>query len=138
MLADLCSPPIVVDDKLDLVNSQVELKENFNDILSGSENRLSLEEKSEIIAARVAPILADRPAFAQVRLRCSCPRPEQLQLTLLYRQLYARLVNQLLQGQSLSPEDHIDLLTLKENVGDQSGDFASALEILQRAKVRHS
>ncbi|ORY72608.1 methyltransferase type 11 [Leucosporidium creatinivorum] len=103
----------VVDDKLDLVNSQVELKENFNDILSGSENRLSLEEKSEIIAARVAPILADRPAFAQ---------------------LYARLVNQLLQGQSLSPEDHIDLLTLKENVGDQSGDFASALEILQRAK----
>jgi len=67
-----CPSLTVVDDKLDLVNSQVELKEKFTDILSGSESRLSLEEKSEVIAARVAPILADRPAFAQVRFVSTC------------------------------------------------------------------
>lgn len=59
----------VVDDRIDMVNSQELLFEIFSGVLSGSESRTSLEEQSQIIASRVAPILADRPAFAHVRCR---------------------------------------------------------------------
>lgn len=62
----------------------------------------------------MAPSLHNRPAFAQ---------------------LYAKFTKQLLQGQVLSAEDLIDLMTLKENVGEQSGDFGAAVEILVRSKV---
>lgn len=60
---------VVVDDRIDMVNSQELLFEIFSGVLSGSESRTSLEEQSQIIASRVAPILADRPAFAHVRCR---------------------------------------------------------------------
>ena len=40
----------------------------------------------------------------------------------------------MLQGQTLSPEDLIDLLTLKENVGEQQGDYMAALQIVVRAE----
>jgi hypothetical protein len=57
----------VVDDNLDLVNSQEGLASMFVEALSGGESRLSLEEQGEVIASRVAPSLNSRPAFAQVR-----------------------------------------------------------------------
>lgn len=39
-------------------------------------------------------------------------------------------------GRTLRPEDLIDLLTLKANQAeDQVGDYATALDILSRAKV---
>lgn len=45
------------------------------------------------------------------------------------------LSTQLLGGRTLSPEELVDLLTLKENDGDQVSSFNSALEVLIRAKV---
>lgn len=103
-----------MDDNLDLVNSQHGLVELFLSTLSGTEVRLPLEEQAEIITSRLAPSLQDRQAFTQ---------------------LYHKLTVSLLQGRTLSPEDLIDILTLKENTGDQAGDFAAALQVLVRAKV---
>jgi hypothetical protein len=57
---------------------------------------------------------------------------------LVYReiaQLYAKLAARLFAGETLSAEDLIDLYTLKENTRENVGDFATALEVLVRAKV---
>ena len=53
----------------------------------------------------------------------------------LIHQLYARLCEDLVQGRTLSPEDHIDLLTLKDNFGDDGTAYFEALEAFVRAKV---
>ncbi|GAA5843798.1 hypothetical protein JCM9279_000149 [Rhodotorula babjevae] len=102
-----------LDDNLDLVNTQDGLLALFESLLSGQETRLSAAEQGEVIAARVAPGLEDRPALAQH---------------------LATLAGKLFEEQALSAEDLIDLLTLKENVGEQAGDFAAALDVLVRAK----
>ncbi|BGP13786.1 hypothetical protein JCM10213v2_001724 [Rhodosporidiobolus nylandii] len=102
------------DDLLDLVRSQENLHTLFAGLLSGSEIALPAAEKGEAVVEHVAPALGDRPAFAQQ---------------------YAKLSGRLFAAESLTPEDLIDLLTLKENVGEQSSDFATALEVLVRAKL---
>ncbi|GAA5890992.1 hypothetical protein JCM8208_003123 [Rhodotorula glutinis] len=102
-----------LDDNLDLVNTQDGLLALFESLLSGQEVRLSAAEQGEVIAARVAPGLEDRPALAQH---------------------LATLAGKLFEERALSAEDLIDLLTLKENVGEQAGDFAAALDVLVRAK----
>ncbi|GAA6006390.1 uncharacterized protein JCM10292_002672 [Rhodotorula paludigena] len=102
-----------LDDNLDLVNTQQNLRKIFSSLLSGSEARLQPAEQGEVISARVAPALEDRPALAQH---------------------LAKLSGRLLENKTLSAEDLIDLLTLKENVNEQSGDFAAALDVLVRAK----
>ncbi|GAA5863802.1 hypothetical protein JCM1840_005771 [Sporobolomyces johnsonii] len=103
----------VVDDSLDLVTSQQGLRDVFTSLLSGSESRSSPTQQGEAIVERVAPALKDRPAFEQ---------------------LFAKLSARLFEGRALSAEDLIDLYTLKENVKEQSADFAAALEVLVRAK----
>ncbi|GAA6029226.1 hypothetical protein JCM8097_003577 [Rhodosporidiobolus ruineniae] len=117
-LPSLSSEPVqraleTVDDALDLVNTQQGLAATFAGLLSGGESRLASEEKGEVIVERVAPALNDRPAFAQQ---------------------YAKLTARLFDGKSLTAEDLIDLFTLKENAGEHAGDFATALDILARAK----
>ncbi|GAA6004642.1 hypothetical protein JCM10207_000965 [Rhodosporidiobolus poonsookiae] len=117
-LPSLQSEPVqraleAVDDSLDLVNSQDGLATLFESLLSGIETHLVAEEKGLAVTERVAPALSNRPAFAQQ---------------------YAQLAGQLFAGQALTAEDLIDLFTLKENVGEQSGDFATALDVLVRAK----
>ncbi|BGP37735.1 hypothetical protein JCM10449v2_001657 [Rhodotorula kratochvilovae] len=102
-----------LDDNLDLVNTQEGLKTLFESLLSGSEARLAPSEQGEVIAARVAPALEDRPALAQH---------------------LAKLGGRLFEDQTLTAEDLIDLLSLKENVGEQANDFAAALDVLVRAK----
>ncbi|GAA5844336.1 hypothetical protein JCM5353_008463 [Sporobolomyces roseus] len=102
-----------IDDNLDLVNSQQGLRILFDSLMSQSESRSTPQQQGETIASRVAPALSDRPAFAKH---------------------FATISTQLLQGAALKPEEIIDLLTLKENVNEQSGDFASALDVLVRAK----
>ena len=46
----------------------------------------------------------------------------------------AGFCGRLFEGRILSTEDLVDVLTLKENVNEQAGDFGSALDILVRAK----
>ncbi|KAL8293054.1 hypothetical protein RQP46_000748 [Phenoliferia psychrophenolica] len=101
------------DDKLDLVNTQDGMRTTFSEKLSAGEMRLTAEKQGELITTRVARGLENRPAFAQ---------------------LYARICKDLLQGRTLSPEDLIDLITLKDNAGEEGAEFAQALDILLRAK----
>lgn len=118
-----------MDDDLDQVNAQQSMRAVFESQLSAVETRQSTEVQALAVTSRIAPALVDRPMFASVRFPLAHPR-------LTSAQLYAMLVKQVLEGLVLSPEDHIDLLTLKTNEGSSSGDFAAALEILLRAKVR--
>lgn len=126
-----------VDDLLDLVNSQQNLEQQFRLKLSATELRAGVEQQAEIITSRVAPRLADRPAFAHVSpiLNDSVTAMSLADFLFPCKQLYASLTAKLLRGQSLTPEDLVDLHTLKTNAGEQAGDFAAALEILVRAKV---
>ncbi|BGP22727.1 hypothetical protein JCM10295v2_001618 [Rhodotorula toruloides] len=102
-----------VDDNLDLVNTQQNLSTLFISLLSGTEMRMPPAEQGDVIAARVAPALTDRPALAQ-------------QLANLCARVFA--------DESVSPEALIDILSLKENNGEHAGDFAAALDVLLRAK----
>lgn len=138
-----------VDDALDLVNSQQSLLSAFERYLSGSEATMGVEEKGEVVAERVCTSLEERGAMAQVRRRlllfsvCSRLLPPKesangSSVSSYDAQLYAKLTARLFAGQSLSAEDLIDLYTLKENTRENAGDFATALEVLVRAKVRRS
>jgi nuclear pore complex protein Nup133 len=104
----------VIDDNLDLVNSQKSLAITLS---QGSliESRQSIETQANLITSRVAPNLGNRPAFAQ---------------------LYSEFTARLLRNETVSAEDTIDLLTLKENNQSNETDYAAALDILVRAKVR--
>lgn len=55
-----------MDDKLDLVNTQSELRNIFSEQLTAAELRQPVEQQGEIITERVARGLQSRPAFAQV------------------------------------------------------------------------
>jgi len=105
-----------VDDALDLVNTQREVETQLRAFLSATELRQPTDKQAEIIAARAAPSLAGQPAFAL---------------------LFTTLVGRLLSGTSLSPENLVDVLTLKVNgeAQESEGDFAAALEVLVRAKA---
>ncbi|KAJ8295378.1 Nucleoporin nup132 [Rhodotorula toruloides] len=62
-----------VDDNLDLVNTQQNLSTFFSSLLSGTEMRMPSTEQGEVVAARIASALTDRPALAQrsgERLAC--------------------------------------------------------------------
>ncbi|BGP05914.1 hypothetical protein JCM10049v2_001733 [Rhodotorula toruloides] len=54
-----------VDDNLDLVNTQQNLSTFFSSLLSGTEMRMPSTEQGEVVAARIASALTDRPALAQ-------------------------------------------------------------------------
>ena len=105
-----------VDDALDLVNTQRDVETQLRAFLSATELRQPLDKQAQLIAVRAAPALAGQPAFAL---------------------LFTTLVGRLLGGTSLSPEDLVDVLTLKANGEAQQseGDFAAALEVLVRAKA---
>lgn len=106
-------PSIAIDDTLDVVRTQESLAALFSERLSGSESRLSVYEQGRAIAERIAPALHDRPMLAE-RLASAC--------------------GSLFAGHVLSTEDLIDVLSLKENVNEQAGDFGMALDVLVRAK----
>lgn len=95
------------------MRTQETLASVFASRLSGSEARLSPSEQGAAISARIAPALHDRSSFST---------------------LLSDLCGRLLAGQVLRTEDLVDVLTLKENVNEQAGDFGAALDILIRAK----
>lgn len=104
----------VIDDNLDMISAQQGLHDFVTKSLSIVDLQLPLEQQAEVVASRVAPLLARRhPAFSQ---------------------FYIRSCKGLLEGEVLSPEDLIDLLTLKEDDAEPGVTFSEALEILVRAK----
>ncbi|BGP05963.1 hypothetical protein JCM10049v2_001782 [Rhodotorula toruloides] len=96
-----------------IVNTQQNLSMFFSSLLSGTEMRMPSTEQGEVVAARIAPALTDRPALSQ-------------QLASLCARVFA--------DESISPEDLIDNLSLKENNNEHASDFAAALDVLLRTK----
>uniref|UniRef100_A0A0K3CG67 FGENESH: predicted gene_7.174 protein n=1 Tax=Rhodotorula toruloides TaxID=5286 RepID=A0A0K3CG67_RHOTO len=95
----------VVDDNLDLVNTQQNLSTFFTYLLSGTEMRLPPTEQGEVVAGRLAPALADRTALSQQ---------------------VASLCARVLGDESVSAEDLIDILSLKENNAGGFADFGGS------------
>ncbi|GEM09537.1 hypothetical protein Rt10032_c08g3554 [Rhodotorula toruloides] len=98
-----------VDDNLDLVNTQQNLSTLFTSLLYGTEMRIPPTEQGAVLAACVAPALTDRSALAQY---------------------LASLCARVFADESISPEDLINILTLKEDNNKHASDFATALDIL--------
>ncbi|BGO89520.1 hypothetical protein NBRC10512_003981 [Rhodotorula toruloides] len=103
----------VTRSRRDIVNTQQNLSTFFSSLLSGTEMRMPSTEQGEVVAARIAPALTDRPGLAQ-----------QL----------ANLCTRAFANESISPEDLIDILSLKENNNKHASDVAAALDVLLRAK----
>ncbi|KAL0570251.1 hypothetical protein V5O48_011713 [Marasmius crinis-equi] len=100
-------------DDLDFVSVHESLLEEFRAVLSKLRGKKSLDTQVEAVIKERASMLADRN-----------------ELVLIFK----NLVRDLLQGKSLSIEDAVDVLTLKDNK-ESSQDYATALHLLARCQL---
>ncbi|ORY21434.1 Non-repetitive/WGA-negative nucleoporin C-terminal-domain-containing protein, partial [Naematelia encephala] len=102
-----------LDDELDLVKVQSDLRAS---LLAPSQSapRNNRQTPLELYVATNLTKLDTRPAF---------------------RQLFSNLAEDLIEGKALDIEGLVDVLTLKDNMGAESGDCAVALERLIRDTV---
>jgi hypothetical protein len=103
------------------------------------QSRSSVDEAVELATRALAPQLSEFPALRSVSMPL---QPASVHASLgtadpvsYASQLFAKLGKDLVSGKTLQAEDLVDLLTLKANQGDQAGDFATALDVLSRARV---
>ncbi|CCM02415.1 uncharacterized protein FIBRA_04513 [Fibroporia radiculosa] len=99
-------------DGLDFVSVHETILDDLKSALVNVRGKQSLEAQVDVIARAKASQLSDRRILQQI---------------------FKQLVRQLLQGKALSPEDLADVLSLKDNA-DSPGDYATALQILSRAR----
>ncbi|KAJ7285784.1 hypothetical protein C8J57DRAFT_1431461 [Mycena rebaudengoi] len=119
-LAQLQETDKVVDESvldsfhndLDFVSVHQALLDEFKPVLDSLRSRRSLEAQIDAIVNSEATRLSDQKA-----------------LTLIFKDL----VRQLLQGNALSMEDAVDVLTLKDNVATVE-DYSTALHLLARVQ----
>ncbi|OZJ05969.1 hypothetical protein BZG36_01252 [Bifiguratus adelaidae] len=107
-----------LDDSADFVEVQLQEQQMFNSILrKRASTSKSIEAKAKIVTEETTGALRqkgqERPGFEQV---------------------YTSAVQQLLSGQSLSLRQLVNVMTLKDNAGDQVEDYYLALEIVSRAQ----
>ncbi|KAJ3744726.1 Non-repetitive/WGA-negative nucleoporin C-terminal-domain-containing protein [Lentinula detonsa] len=100
-------------DALDVVGVHEALLDEFNTVVANMRGRRSLDTQADTIIKAKASLL-----------------PEKRDLTNIFR----NSVKDLLQGKSLSIEDTVDVLTLKDNF-DSVGDYATALHLLARCNL---
>ena len=100
-----------LDDQLELVGVQNTLRSNLIGGSGASQNNTGAID--QYISANAAN-LAERPAF---------------------RDLFGQFCRLLGNGETLDPEDLIDLLSMKENTGSSVGDPAIALDRLVKDAV---
>lgn len=120
LLSALSSEPVqrtlerAADDGLDVLETQSKLEERARECLSGTETRLGAARQAELVASRVARGLAGRPMLLE---------------------LYTSITRGLLAHATLSLEDLVDLLTLRDvTVQDDAASFAVAIDLLRRAE----
>ncbi|KAF7294905.1 Methyltransferase type 11 [Mycena indigotica] len=97
---------------LDFVSVHQAIMDEFRPVIESLRGRQSLDAQIEAIVKNEASRLS-----------------EQKSMTLIFKDL----VHQLLQGKSLTMEDMVDLLTLKDNL-TTLGDYTTALHLLARAQ----
>ncbi|KAJ4487908.1 hypothetical protein J3R30DRAFT_3654300 [Lentinula aciculospora] len=100
-------------DALDVVSVHEALLDAFNAVVANMRGRRSLDTQVDTIIKEKASLL-----------------PEKRELTYIFK----KLVKDLLQGKSLSIEDTVDVLTLKDNF-ESVGDYATALHLLARCNL---
>jgi nuclear pore complex protein Nup133 len=114
-------------DGLDLVSVHEELVTEFRSVLKSLRGRQSLDAQIEAIANEKAPKLSDTRLFVS-----TVPLPRRT--TDFNGQVFKNLLRQLLQGKSLSMEDTVDTLTLKDNTTTIEN-YRTALHLLSRDRV---
>uniref|UniRef100_A0A0W0FLK8 Uncharacterized protein n=1 Tax=Moniliophthora roreri TaxID=221103 RepID=A0A0W0FLK8_MONRR len=100
-------------DELDFVSVHDALLNEFKAVLDKLRGRRSLDTQTDMIIKERASTLSDRPELAHI---------------------FKNLVRNLLQGKSLSMEDAVDVLTLKDN-NDTVQDYSTALHLLARCQL---
>ncbi|KAK4058799.1 hypothetical protein OIO90_000245 [Microbotryomycetes sp. JL221] len=105
----------VIDDQLDLVNTQSTLRETLTELLSGNESRLNVFDQAKIVSNKITMGLKNQP---------------------IQQKMIHVIVERLFQGFVICSEDLIDLLSCKDNTGqEQFDDFTTALEVVVRAQT---
>jgi len=122
---------VAFDDGLDTVAVQEDLIQQFKAIKPPTRAKQSFEAQVDNILKVKATRLANRPGHSNVR--SSLTSPLALGLSVMINQIFKQLVRQLLQGKSLSDEELVDLLSLKDN-DETLDDFYAALHILTKTK----
>ncbi|KAK1236521.1 hypothetical protein PQX77_000214 [Marasmius sp. AFHP31] len=118
-------------DDLDFVSVHESLLEEFKAVLSKLRGKKSLDTQVETIMRERAMTLLDRNELVLVCNFGSTAWRGLMEVTL---QIFKNLVRDLLQGKSLSIEDAVDVLTLKDNK-DSAQDYSTALQLLARCQL---
>lgn len=116
---------------LDFVSVHQALLDEFKPVLDSLRSRRSLEAQIDAIVNSEATRLSDQKALTLV---CTLDAFYPLLLLIQPGQIFKDLVRQLLQGNALSMEDAVDVLTLKDNVATVE-DYSTALHLLARVQV---
>ncbi|KAK7054841.1 hypothetical protein VNI00_003304 [Paramarasmius palmivorus] len=120
-------------DDLDFVSVHEALLDEFKAVLEKLRGKRSLDTQVDIIINERASTLSDRPELAHVRLPFDKFQTQTLD-PIAPHQIFKNLVRNLLQGKSLSMEDAVDVLTLKDNY-DTVQDYSTALHLLARCQL---
>ncbi|KAN0064821.1 hypothetical protein ACQY0O_001878 [Thecaphora frezii] len=108
-----------IDDQLDLLAVHERLRRLFESV--GVDEGEDADDGEASSSAAAAEAITNALAM-------------RLDIYPAFRDHYATLVRRLVEGEVLSSEDLIDLLTLKDCPDDQINDFSTALEVYIRAK----
>ncbi|KAH7871806.1 uncharacterized protein C8R40DRAFT_532912 [Lentinula edodes] len=100
-------------DALDVVSVHKALLDEFTAVVANMRGRRSLDTQVDTLIQEKASLLSEKPELTNI---------------------FKSLVKDLLQGKSLSIEDTVDVLTLKDNF-DSVGDYATALHLLARCNL---
>ncbi|KAJ3847514.1 hypothetical protein EV368DRAFT_76646 [Lentinula lateritia] len=100
-------------DALDVVSVHKALLDEFTAVVANMRGRRSLDTQVDILIQEKASLLTEMPELTNI---------------------FKNLVKDLLQGKSLSIEDTVDVLTLKDNF-DSVGDYTTALHLLARCNL---
>ncbi|TFK55057.1 hypothetical protein OE88DRAFT_1674600 [Heliocybe sulcata] len=121
-LAQLHEPNASVEEKvlnafhdgLDFISVHETLLEKFRVVLEAHKGKQSHDAQADTVVRAKAKSLANRKYTMR---------------------LFKDLIRQLLQGKALGVEDIVDLLTLKDNDGEEMEDYTTALQLVDEAKV---
>jgi len=100
-------------DGLDFISVHDALLDRFRAVLATHQGKHSHDAQADMVVRAKAKSLANR----KVTLR-----------------VFKDLVRQVLQGKALGVEDIVDLLTLKDNDGEEMEDYSTALQLLDETK----
>lgn len=122
---------LAFNNSLDFMAIHHTLLQQFNEELGNPAN-FAVESRVRAITSARCVVPSDRPALQDVCFSRALPLSYSKSHSL---QLFQRILRQFLQGNALTEEDAIDILSLKDNT-EWPTDFVDALIILSNSRVR--